>query len=167
MPREVDAKQFMVKTGELLHGWSSATVVKDLTAASFLMTPKWRAHFADEVQKVMSVPVEVSPDGKESVLGYYVSLRSKNTLDWNWESLSCERNAVEKSWGCYGRLVVETQPLLGNPLPNAPRVELIVRARFNEVPVTKNTIDGFLVDFWDQRDASAPPAPAGTPPRTP
>jgi hypothetical protein len=158
--RELDAKQFMLKSGELLHGWDSADVVKKLTAVSYMMTAKWRKSFTDEVQKVIEVPAEVAPEGKESVLGYYVSLRVRNVLDWNFESIKCERNAEQKSWGCYGRVVVETQPLIGDPLTNPPRKELIIRARFNEVEVTKNTIDGLLIDFWDQRDANAPAAPA-------
>lgn len=159
--REVDAKRFFLKTGTLLHGWSSGSVVKDLTAASLLMTTRWRKLFTDEVQRIIEVPAEISPDRKETQLGYYAGIRVRNTLDWQWDSITCERNATKREWGCYGRVLVETQPLLGDPLPNPPRKNLIIRATFAEVPVTRNTIDGLLVDFWDQRDADAKtPAPA-------
>ena len=156
--REIDAKRFFLKSGSLLHGWSSGTVVKELTAASLLMTTRWRKLFTEEVQRVIEVPVSVSPDQKESQLGYYAGIRVRNTLDWQWESITCERNESKREWGCYGRLLVETQPLLGDPLPNPPRKNLILRATFAEVPVTRKTIDGLLIDFWDQRDADAKPA---------
>lgn len=155
--REIDAKRFFLKSGTLLHGWSSGTVVKDLTASSLLMTTRWRKLFTDEVQRVIDVPVEVSPGGKETQLGYYAGIRVRNTLDWQWESITCERNETKREWGCYGRVLVETQPLLGDPLPSPPRKNLIIRATFAEVPVTPNTIDGLLIDFWDQRDAEAKP----------
>lgn len=154
--REVDAKRFLLKAGGLLHGWTSATVVRDLTASSLLMTARWRKLFADEVNKVIDVPTEISPEGRETMLGYYAGLKVRNTLDWKWESISCERNAEKRAWGCYAPVIVETQPLLGDPLPNPPRKELIVRATFVEVPVTANTIDGLLIDFWDQREATDP-----------
>lgn len=155
--REIDAKRFFLKGGTLLHGWSSGTVVKDLTAASLLMTTRWRKLFTEEVNRVVDVPIEVSPGGKETQLGYYAGIRVRNTLDWQWESITCERNETKREWGCYGRVLVETQPLLGDPLPSPPRKSLIVRATFAEVPVTPNTIDGLLIDFWDQRDADAKP----------
>jgi hypothetical protein len=164
--REIDAKRFLIKSGALLHGWSSGSVVRDLTAATLLMTTRWRKLFADEVQRVIDVPSEISADGKETQLGYYAGLKVRNTLDWQWDSISCERNDTKREWGCYARVLVETQPLLGDPLPNPPRKNLIVRATFAEVPVTRTTIDGLLIDFWDQRDADAPasPAPAATTP---
>ena len=158
--REIDAKRFFVKSAKLLHGWSSGTVVRDLTAASLLMTTKWRKLFTDEVQRVIEVPTEISKDGKETQLGYFAGLKVRNILDWNWESITCERNAEKREWGCYGRVLVETQPLVGNPMPNPPRKELVVRASFQEVPVTGNTIDGLLIDFWDQRDQQAAPTDA-------
>jgi len=154
--REIDAKRFLVKASGLLHGWSSATVVRDLTASTLLMTVRWRKLFIDEVQRVVDVPPEVSPTGKESQLGYYAGLKVRNILDWQWDSVTCERNETKREWGCYGRVLVETQPLIGDPLPNPPRKNLIVRATFTEVPVTKTTIDGLLIDFWDVRDADAP-----------
>jgi hypothetical protein len=155
--REIDAKRFFMRTGVLLHGWSSATVVKDLTAASQLMTTKWRKLFGDELNRVIDVPPEVSPNGKETQLGYYAGIRVRNNLDWQWNSITCERNESQRSWGCYGRVTVETQPLIGDPLTSPPRKSLIIRATFTEVPVTLHTIDGLLVDFWDQRDADAKP----------
>ena len=121
----------------------------------------WSSATPEEVQRVIEVPAEISKDGKETQLGYFAGLKVRNILDWNWESITCERNAEKREWGCYGRVLVETQPLLGNPMPNPPRKELVVRASFQEVPVTGNTIDGLLIDFWDQRDnpPSAPISP--------
>jgi hypothetical protein len=161
--REIDAKRFLVHSGELLHGWSSATVVKDLTDASMVMTARWRKLFQAEVNRVVDVPRELVPEGKETQLGYYAALKVRNTLDWKWDSIKCERNDSTRMWGCYARVTVETQPLVGDPLPAPPRKNLIVRTSFSEVPVTKNTIDGLLIDFWDQRDADEPVAPTAAP----
>ena len=162
--REFDAKRFLLRSGDLLHGWSSATVVKDLTAATLLMTTKWRKLLTAEVNRTMDVPTEIEPTGKESLLGYYAGIKVRNTLDWQWDSITCERNDAQRIWGCYARVHVETQPLIGDPLPAPPRKNLIVRATLVEVPVTKNTIDGLLIDFWDQRDADVKPSAA---PNTP
>ena len=161
--REIDAKRFLLRSGDLLHGWSSASVVKDLRAAALTMTTKWRKLFLVEVNRIIDVPVDIEPSNKESQLGYYAGIRVRNTLDWQWESITCERNDSQRSWGCYARVTVETQPLIGDPLPAPPRKNLIVRATLVEVPVTKNTIDGLLIDFWDQRDADVKPAAAATP----
>jgi len=157
--RAADAQRFMMRAGKLLHGWTSSSVPFDLEVATFLMTTKWRKHFLDdELYQIVDVPT--SPGGKDSRLGYYVSLMSKNTLEWS--SVSCERDAANRMWGCVARVTQEIQPLTGNPVPNPPRQNLIIRARFIEVPTTMKSIDGLQIDFWDVADADAK-KPAATP----
>ena len=50
-------------------------------------------------------------------------------------------------------LTVNTQPLLGPPVDN-PKLKrsLSLKASFTPVPVTLNTLDGLLVDFWDAKE---------------
>lgn len=150
-PREIDAKRFFAATARELHGWSSVDVVDRLTDASLLMTTPWRKRFAAEMNGEVPVPAEVDASRKASLLKTYVLARIRNELDLDWDSLSCAR--TDGVWHCKGTAVMRIQPLAGNPLDDPKLTKhLELRASFVEVPVTKGTLDGLLVDFWDARE---------------
>lgn len=149
--RDIDAKRFFAKMAMKLHAWSSADVASELNAASLLMTTPWRKHFAAEMNGDVKVPAEVDPSGKASLLRTYVLARIRNELDLDWQSVSCAR--VEGVWHCKGTATMRIEPLVGKPVDDKKlEKHLEIRASFVEVPVTANTIDGLLVDFWDAKD---------------
>lgn len=149
--REIDAKRFFLKMGGLLHGWSSASVVEDLTGASLLMTTAWRKRFTGEVNAMIDVPKEVSEEGRASQLSAYVAARIRNEFEFDWDTIKCSE--VKGTWHCKARAEMKVQPLVGNPVddPKLTR-SLSVKASFVPVRTTLNTIDGLLVDFWDAKE---------------
>jgi hypothetical protein len=150
-PREIDAKRFFASTAEKLHGWSSLDVVQQLTEASLLMTTPWRKRFAAEMNGDVAVPVEVDASKKAPLLRTYVFARIRNELDVDWDSVKCAKTAGV--WHCKGTAQMRIQPIAGPPLDDPKlRKTLDIRASFVEVPVTKSTIDGLLVDFWDAKE---------------
>jgi hypothetical protein len=76
---------------------------------------------------------------------------ARNTVEWDWSRSQCAK--VEGVWNCKLYATIETQPMTGAPLtsPDVKR-KLEIQAQFIEVPVTVLTIDGLLVDFWNQVD---------------
>jgi hypothetical protein len=149
--REVDAKRFFAKMSAKLHGWSSANAVEELTDASFLMSTPWRKRFAAEMNAEVPVPAEVDPSRKSTLLRTYVLARIRNELDLDWPSLTCAK--AEAAWHCKGKATMRIQPLVGAPVedPKFKKV-LMIHATFVEIPVTTNSIDGLLVDFWDAKE---------------
>jgi hypothetical protein len=149
--REVDAKRFMVRAGDALMAWNSGTVTDELNKALLLMTPRWRNVFEDQLNAKVSVPVELDPSGKMTTYGTYLAAKVRNSVEWDWSTAKCVK--AEGVWNCKANAVVETQPLIGAPLtsPDAKR-RIEVQAQFIEVPVTANSIDGLLVEFWNQVD---------------
>jgi hypothetical protein len=115
------------------------------------MTPKWKKVFEDQLNKKVPVPESVDPSGQSTVYGTYLKAMVRNTVEWDWSKAQCAK--VEGVWNCKLYAVIETQPLTGAPLatPDAKR-RVEIQAQFVEVPVTVNTIDGLLVDFWNQVD---------------
>ncbi|MBI1944653.1 MAG: hypothetical protein HYS27_03095 [Deltaproteobacteria bacterium] len=149
--RAIDAKRFFAAQAARLHGWSSADVVEQLTAASLHMTTAWRKRFTEEVNGEVAVPPQVDPTGKATMLRTYVLARIRNELELDWDSVTCAK--VEATWHCKGRAVMRIQPLTGNPVDDPKlKKQLELRASFVEVAVTPNTIDGLLVDFWDTKE---------------
>lgn len=146
--REIDAKRFFQRTAQKLHGWSSASVVDELTSASLLMTTPWRKRFVAEMNGDVPVPAQVDPSGKAPLLRTYVLARIRNELELDWDSVACAK--TDDIWHCKGAAAMRIQPLAGNPVDD-PKLtkELEIRASFIEVAVTPATIDGLLIDFWD------------------
>ena len=149
--REVDAKRFVVRIGELVMGWNSGTVTDELNKALLLMTPRWRRVFEEQLNKNVDVPPALDPSGKMSIYGTYLAAKVRNSIEWDWTTAQCAK--VERVWNCKVHVVVETQPLIGTPLtnPEAKR-RMEVQAQLIEVPVTASTIDGLLVEFWNEVD---------------
>jgi hypothetical protein len=149
--REIDAKRFFAATALKLHGWSSLDVVQRLTDASLLMTTPWRKRFASEMNADVPVPAEVDASKKAPLLRTYVLAKIRNELDVDWDSVHCAETV--RVWHCKGTAVMRIQPLTGAPVEDAKfKKTLDIRASFVEVPITKNTIDGLLVDFWDAKE---------------
>ena len=149
--REVDAKRFLVRVGESLMGWNSATVTDELNKAVLLMTPTWKRVFEEQLNKKVDVPTTLDPSGKMTTYGTYLAAKVRNSVEWDWSTARCAK--AEGVWNCKANAVVETQPLIGAPLtsPDTKR-RIEVQAQFVEVPVTSNSIDGLLVTFWNQVD---------------
>jgi hypothetical protein len=163
--REIDAKRFFGANARRLHGWSSATVVSELTDASLLMTGRWRKRFAAEVNADVKVPTTVDASGKATLLQTYVLARIRNELDIDWDTASCARAPSAASpgsstggstsggdgvWHCKADVTMKIEPLTGDPVDDPKLTKaLVVRASFVEVTVSKNTVDGLLIDFWD------------------
>lgn len=151
--REIDAKRFFAMAANKLHGWSSENVVEDLTDASFLMTTPWRKRFAAEMNAEVSVPPAVDPSGKSTLLRTYVLARIRNELELDWQSLTCARS--EGVWHCKGMATMRIQPLTGPPVDDPKfKKRLGIHATFVEIPVTPQSVDGLLVDFWDAKEES-------------
>jgi len=147
--REVDARRFVARMGELLMGWSSATVRDDANKATLLMTAKWRKVFTDQMNHVIDVPESIDSSKKATQFYTYIAAQVRNSLEWDWDQVICAK--TEGVWNCKAPVVVETQPLVGPPSADpAARRKLLVTAQFVEVPPTVNTLDGLLVDFWNQ-----------------
>lgn len=125
--------------------------VARLTEASFLMTTPWRKRFAAEMNGEVPVPAEVDASRKSTLLRTCVLARIRNELDLDWQSLMCSK--TEGVWHCKARATMRIQPLSGNPVDD-PKLKKVLklRASFVEVPVTTNSIDGLLVDFWDAKE---------------
>ncbi|MBI1948552.1 MAG: hypothetical protein HYS27_22890 [Deltaproteobacteria bacterium] len=151
--REIDAKRFFQRTALKLHGWSSANVVDELTAASLLMTTPWRKRFVTEMNADVPVPAQVDASGKAPLLRTYVLARIRNELELDWDSVSCAK--TDGVWHCKGSATMRIQPLAGSPIDD-PKLKKVldIRASFIEVAVTQTTLDGLLVDFWDASERS-------------
>lgn len=149
--REVDAQRFFINTARQLYGWDSVSVTKVLTLeVPYVMTEVWRERFRAELRSSVAVPVEYDPSGKMSQLSSYVVAKVQNEVEVDLEALKCAANPETKLWSCKGRVTRRTQPLFGPPV-NDPKLtkRLVIRATFKPVPVTVDTLDGLLVDFWD------------------
>lgn len=149
--RDIDCKRFAVRFGDHVMGWNSANVTDQLHKALLLMTPKWKKVFEDQLNKQVTVPESVDPTGKSSIYGTYLKSMARNSVTWDWDNSKCAK--VEGVWNCKLFATVETQPISGTPLttPDTKR-KVEIQAQFVEVPVTVNTIDGLLVEFWNQVD---------------
>lgn len=149
--REIDAKRFMVRAGDSILGWNSGSVTDELNKALLLMTPRWRNMFEVQLNTKVDVPVELDPTGKMTTYGTYLAAKVRNSVEWDWSSARCVK--AEGLWNCKANAVVETQPLIGTPLtsPDAKR-RIEIQAQFVEVPVTANSLDGLLIEFWNQVD---------------
>lgn len=155
--REVDARRFFLARAKELHAWSSLSVTEDLTAASLLMTTRWRRHFTSEVNAKQKVAREVDASGEASLLASYVAARVRHELELSLSDVACKKS--EGVWHCQARAMLRIQPLVGDPV-NDPRLgkSVVLRGSFVEVQVTERTVDGLLVDFWDVRASDAPPS---------
>ena len=132
--------------------WTAwASVTKVLTQeVPYVMTAPWRERFRAELNAPVSVPVEYDPSGKMSQLSSYIAAKVQNEVDVDLATLKCAMNPETKLWSCKGRVVRRTQPLFGPPLDDPKLLKrLVIRATFKPVPITVDTIDGLLVDFWD------------------
>ncbi len=149
--REVDAQRFFINTAKLLYGWDSVSVTKVLTQeVPYVMTAPWRERFRAELNAPVSVPVEYDPSGKMSQLSSYIAAKVQNEVEVDFTTLKCAMNPETKLWSCKGRVLRRTQPLFGPPLDDPKLLKrLVIRATFKPVPITVDTIDGLLVDFWD------------------
>jgi len=146
--REIDAKRFFATTARRLHGWSSMNAVNELTDASMTMTTRWRKRFAAEMNGEVTVPESIDASGKTTLLQTYVLAKIRNELDVDWETVSCAKEA--RAWHCKASATMKILPLGGDPVEHEKLTKrLSIRATFVEVAVTKTTIDGLLVDFWD------------------
>lgn len=150
--REIDAKRFMVRVGDSLMAWNSGSVTDELNKAVLLMTPRWKKVFEDQLNKKVDVPPEMDQSGKMTTYGTYLAAKVRNFTEWDWTSARCVK--AEGLWNCKANVTIETQPLIGTPLtsPDTKR-KVEVQAQFKEVPVTANSLDGLLVEFWNQVDA--------------
>lgn len=153
--REIDAKRFFHKMLQQLHGWNSANVIEELSAARMLMTAEWRAHFEGEVNQQVDVPPEISNTGKATLLSTYINARVRNDVDLDWEKIKC-KPALQGLWHCKASISIEPQPLLGAPIDSdRVRKRYTVKASFQEVPISTKTVDGLLVRFWDAREVDS------------
>lgn len=170
--REIDAKRFFGANARRLHGWSSATVVSELTDASMLMTGRWRRRFAAEVNGEVKVPVAVDASGVSTLLQTYVLAKIRNELELDWDTASCAREPTSAGttngsgtsggsglggvWHCKADATMKIEPLVGDPVSDPKLTKaLSIRASFVEVAVTANSVDGLLIDFWDAQLAGA------------
>ncbi len=149
--RAIDCQRFAVRFGNNAMAWTSATVSDELNKALLLMTPKWKKVFEDQLNKKVAVPESVDASGQSTVFGTYLKAMARNSVEWDWERSKCAK--IEGAWNCKLYAEIETQPMTGAPLtsPDTKR-KVEIQAQFIEVPVTVNTIDGLLVDFWNQVD---------------
>jgi len=149
--REVDAKRFFVQTAERLHGWDSSNVMETMQKATLLMTTAQRQRLVTEMNTLVDVPKEVDKTGKTQQISAYIGARVRNEVELDWDSLKCSQ--AQGVWHCKAKATVNTQPLLGPPVDN-PKLKraLSLKASFTPVPVTLNTLDGLLVDFWDAKE---------------
>lgn len=149
--REVDAQRFFINTATLLYGWDSLSVVDNLnTKAPYVMTELWRARFRSELQTMVVVPTEYDASGKMSQLSSYIAAKVRNEIDVDLATIKCAESAETKLWSCKGKVTRRIQPLFGPPVDDPKLLKrLIIRATFKPVPITRDTIDGLLVDFWD------------------
>lgn len=143
--REIDAKKFLHKTALLMHGWSSTTVMKDLFDASTLMTPKWREKFLSYVNEKVDVEPAIDPSGRTERVTVWAGQSIDNQLNLDWKQTECRQ--VDNRWQCRVSGTLEVRSLANSgPVQSIP-VE--IRANLVQVPVTENTIDGLLVDFFE------------------
>ena len=149
--RAIDCQRFAVRFGNNTMAWNSATVSDELNKALLLMTPKWKKVFEDQLNKKVPVPESIDASGQSTVFGTYLKAMARNSVEWDWARSQCAK--VEGVWNCKLYAQIETQPMTGAPLtsPDTKR-KVEIQAQFIEVPVTVNTIDGLLVDFWNQVD---------------
>lgn len=149
--REHDAQRFFIGTAQLLYGWDSVSVTKALGQdAAFRMTAPWRERFRVELNSLVPVPAEWDPSGKMTQLGSYIAAKVQNEVEIDLDTLKCAFNKETGLWSCKGKILRRTQPLFGPPLDDPKLAKrLVVRANFKPVPITVDTIDGLLVDFWD------------------
>jgi hypothetical protein len=143
--RNIDAKKFLVKMASLLNGWTSTSVKNDLFEASLLMTPAWRGKFLKSVNEKVEVDRSVDPSGLMDRVDLWASQTIDNRLDLDWNQTECR--FADNRWQCRARGTLQIRSLTAS---NAIRtVPVEVRAKLIIVPVTKSTIDGMLVDFFD------------------
>lgn len=149
--REVDAKRFFINMAERLHGWDSANVMDTMQKTALLMTTAQRERLLKDMNAMVEVPKEIDPNGKAPQVNAYIGMRIRNELEIDWDSLKCTE--AQGLWHCKAKATMNTQPLLGPPVDN-PKLKrvLSIKASFKPVPVTLNTLDGLLVDFWDAKE---------------
>lgn len=149
--REVDAKRFFAKMTGMLVSWDSLSVSDELSAATMLMTTRWRKAFVAELSKEVKVPSTVLASGKAPLLQSYVLASVKNEASLDWDDVACSK--AEGAWHCKGSASLVTMPLFvsraDGDVGATLRRELTIHASFVEVPVTTASIDGLLVDFYD------------------
>lgn len=144
--RELDVKRFMVRASRLLHGWNSVTVLDDLTQARKLMTVDQAGKFTAELQATVDTPT-----GKTPLLNSYITARVSNRIEFDFESLSCRKLKTE--WEC--RLDVD---LFASPIfSDDKKVETPARvfrltAKFIEVPIALDSLDGLLISSWAAKE---------------
>jgi hypothetical protein len=149
--REIDAKRFFVNMTELVHGWDSSTVLQQMQKATLLMTTAQRLRLVAEMNSVAEVPKEINPEGRGTRIDSFIGAKIRNEVEIDWDSLRCTE--APGAWHCKAKVTINTQPLLGLPIDN-PKLKrtLSIKASFKPVPVTVNTLDGLLADFWDAKE---------------
>lgn len=151
--REVDAKRFFVNMANRLHGWNSANAIAEFSDATRLMTSTWRAHYKAELLTPKDVDNSVDPTGKQNFVEKATQARIANEFSFNWPSVKCAKRDEDGLWYCHGKAKITMQPLLGNPVEDSKTTKrYLIRARFQPVPTTLQTIDGLLVDFWETKE---------------
>ena len=91
-----------------------------------------------------------------SQYGTYLAASVRNSVTVDFAATRCAMvdEPKRRVWNCTAPAVVETQPLIGEPLTSPEtkrRYEL--QAQFVEVEATQLTADGLLVNFWNQVEA--------------
>ncbi len=151
--REIDAKRFFMRMADRLHGWNSATVLRDLGVARTHMTQKWKKNFLAEMAKSVDVPVDLDASGRMQKMASLVAMRVRSHVSFDsLDDIECKE--AEGKWHCFGRAKRSLSPLMGNPNVTEGATRLNISASFVEVLTTRATVDGLLIDFWNVQEES-------------